>query len=92
MLRGSCVCFDERLACPLQAHIAKLESRVHDTEKQNQDLTWQIAMLAKDPEAPPLPSKPQHQAATAFQEAAGCALLSHNQSLSLACKWHYFLV
>ena len=61
----------QRNACCLQALITKLEKRIQETEKQNQDLHWQIAMLAKDPEAPPLQNKAQHQAASAFQEAAG---------------------
>ena len=56
---------------PSQAHVTRLEKRNQEVEKQNQELTWQIAMLAKDPEAPILPPKPQGQAVSNFQEAAG---------------------
>lgn len=55
---------------PLVMQIAALE-------KQNQELQWQVSMLARDPETPPMPPRLQQQQLPAiFQEAAGAPLLS----------------
>lgn len=69
----------------LQAQIARLEKRNQEVEKQNQELHWQIAMLAKDPEAPALPPRPQPSQPPSFQEAAGTYSTFYiNKDLALA--------
>jgi hypothetical protein len=55
-------------------NVSWLFAQIAAIEKQNQELQWQIAMLARDPEAVPvLPRQQYSQLPFGFQEAAGGA-------------------